>query len=228
MVHHAGMEHCRRRVRQVIERIEHDGRVTAVADRSSHHLFPVAMSTAEGAVLAEWIVSEGAARTIEIGLGYGIAALFACEGLLRVGSGSARHVAIDPFQRSRFADVALQLLDEAGVADMVELHRHESQLVLPRLVNDGSRFDVAVVDGNHRFDRVFVDLYFLNRLLRPGGIVFLDDLQLPAVARASAFFVTNLDWRRELVSGDDPFHQWAVLRTGTEPDRRPFTHFVDF
>jgi len=31
------------------------------------------------------------------------------------------------------------------------------------------------VDGNHRFDAVFVDLYYLGRLLRPGGVMFLDD-----------------------------------------------------
>lgn len=222
------MAHCRRRVWQVIERIGRDGQVTAVADRSSHQIFPVAMSTAEGEALRHWIVSEGATRTIEVGLGYGVAALFACDGLLSVGSALARHVTIDPFQESGFADIAVQLLEEAGVADMVELHREESQLVLPRLVGAGSSFDVGIVDGNHRFDRVFVDLFYLNRLIRPGGIVFLDDVQLPAVARASAFFVTNLDWRRELVSGDDPLHQWAVLRTAAEPDRRAFTHFVEF
>jgi predicted O-methyltransferase YrrM len=89
-------------------------------------------------------------------------------------------------------------------------------------------FDLAFVDGDHRFDGVFVDLCYLGRLLRSGGIVFLDDYQLPAVARATSFRVTNLAWTLEEVSGADDAHQWAVLRTPEEPDTRPFDYYIDF
>ena len=37
------------------------------------------------------------------------------------------------------------------------------------------------------FDGVIVDLIYLNRLVRPGGVVMLDDYQLPGVARAASF-----------------------------------------
>ena len=90
------------------------------------------------------------------------------------------------------------ILDEAGVADLVEHHAEESQTALPRLLSEGYRFDLAVVDGNHRFDAVFLDLVYLGQLLRPGKIVFLDDYHLQGVARAASFFLTNLVglWKR--------------------------------
>src|SRR5215210_6523472 len=135
---------------------------------------------------------------------------------------------IDPYQEERFGGVALQLLDDAGVSDIVELHRDESQLALPRLLAEGRSFDLAVVDANHRFDGVFVDLVYLGRLVRPGGIVLVDDYQLPAVARAASFFATNLGWTLEEVSTADVHHQWAVLRTSAVPDTRPFDYYVDF
>ena len=69
---------------------------------------------------------------------------------------------------------------------------------------------------------------YLGRLLRPGAVVFLDDYQLPGVARAGSFFVTNVGWRIESVSAPDAPDQWAVLRTPTTPDTRPFDFFVDF
>jgi hypothetical protein len=69
---------------------------------------------------------------------------------------------------------------------MVELHAEESQIALPRLLGEARRFHLAFVDGNHRFDGVFVD-----------------DYQLPAVARAVSFCVTNLDWTLEEVSAAD-------------------------
>ena len=82
--------------------------------------------------------------------------------------------------------------------------------------------------GNHRFDGVFVDLVYLGRLIRPGGVVFVDDYQLPAVARATSFFVANVGWTVEQVSAADELHQWAVLRTSPVADTRRFQDFVDF
>ena len=111
---------------------------------------------------------------------------------------------------------------------MVELHVEESQIALPRFLEKGRRFHLAFVDGNHRFDGVFVDLVFLGRLVRAGGIVFVDDYQLPAVARAVSFCVTNLDWTLEEVSAADELHRLAVLRTSAVADTRPFDYYVDF
>ena len=196
----------------------------ACSDGSLHNLFPIAITAAEGEALRSWVTREGATRTIEIGLGYGLSALFIGEALLLGGDASARHVVLDPHQTTRFADCGLQFLDEAGLGELVEFHAEESQIALPRLLAEGLSFDFAFVDGNHRFDRVFLDLIHLGRLVRPGGIVFVDDYQLPAVARAAAFCLTNLGWKSEEVSAADDFHQWAVLRTSLVPDTRPFDY----
>jgi len=77
-------------------------------------------------------------------------------------------------------------------------------------------------------DAVFLDLAYLGRLLRPGAIVFLDDYHLPAIARAASFFLTNRGWALEEISTAEDRHHWAVLRTSTTPDTRPFDYFVDF
>jgi predicted O-methyltransferase YrrM len=212
----------------LLERLTREGTVTSRADGSTHQVFPVAVTPQEGESLSSWIVREQAATTIEIGLGYGIAALYACAGLIEGGAAAPRHVTLDPYQRARFADVGLQLLEEAGFGDLVEFHPRSSEFALPSFLEEGRQFDLAVVDGNHRFDGVFVDLWYLGRLLRRDGIVFLDDYQLPGVAKAVSFFVTNADWRVEEVSPPDDLHQWVVLRTPSTADERSFEHFVDF
>jgi predicted O-methyltransferase YrrM len=219
-----------RRVRGVIERLVREGTALARSDGTVRDLFPVAASAAEGEALREWISRERAIHTIEVGLGYGVSTLYVCEGLLGNASEATavRHVVIDPHQATRFSDLGLQFLGEAGVAEMVEHHAEGSETALPRFFGEGRGFDLAFVDGNHRFDGVFVDLFYLGRLVRPGGIVFLDDYQLPAVARASSFFLTNLGWTPEEVSPPDDLHQWAALRTPAVPDTRPFDHFLDF
>jgi predicted O-methyltransferase YrrM len=212
----------------VIERLVRDGTAVARCDGTLHSIFPVAVYAAEGEALREWVLREGATRTIEVGLGYGISALYICEGLLGNADPAACHVALDPYQARRFANCGLQFLEEAGVAGMVEHHAEVSEIALPRFLGEDRSFHLAFVDGNHRFDGVFIDLVFLGRLLRSGGIVFVDDYQLPAVARAVSFCVTNLGWTLEEVSATDDLHRWAVLRTSTAPDTRPFDYYVDF
>ena len=214
-----------RRVRDVIERVLRHG-IVARTDGSLHLVSPVAVPAAEGEALRDWIVRERAVRTIEIGLGYGISALYACEGLIANGGGT--HLVVDPHQATRFANCGLQVLEEAGLDDLVEHHAEESQTALPRFLSEGRAFDLAFVDGNHRFDGVFLDLVHLGRLVRAGGIVMLDDHQLPAVAKAASFCITNLGWTLEHVSPPDDTHQWAVLRTARSADERPFDHYVEF
>jgi predicted O-methyltransferase YrrM len=216
------------RVRSVIERTVHDGKVTASSDNSVHDIFPVAINATQGQALRDWVVKEKAAHTIEIGLAWGIGALHICEGLLVNGDQNAHHTALDPYQSTDFKGCGLQLLEEAGVAHMIEHYAEESQIALPRFVNEERHFDFAFVDGSHLFDRVFLDLAYLGRLIRPEGAIFADDYQAPAVAKAVSFCVKNLEWNIEETAPSDKDHQWVVLRTPREPTPRSYPHFVDF
>jgi predicted O-methyltransferase YrrM len=216
------------RVRSVIARLVRDGKATSHYDNSAHDIFPIAASATEGRALQTWIAKEKAVNTIEIGLGYGLSALFICEALLMGGNKNAHHVVLDPYQTTGFKNCGLQFLEEAGVADMVEYCAEESQIALPRFVTKNRRFDLAFIDGSHLYDRVFLDVIYVGRLVIPGGIVFADDYQLPSVAKAISFCLKNLGWTLEETSRSDKYHQWVVLRLPQTPPPRPFPHFVDF
>jgi predicted O-methyltransferase YrrM len=216
------------RIRSVLDRLLREGTVVARSNGEVHDLFPVAIPEEEGAALRQRVIRERACRTIEVGLGYGIASLFACEGLVTVRGEGAHHVAIDPNQATRFANCGLQVLDAAGLADVIEFHDEGSETALPRFLAEGRTFDLAFVDGNHRFDGVFLDLVYLGRLVRPGGIVVADDCQLPSVRRAVSFCATNLDWTIEETSTANAAHHWVVLRTPSAARHRNFDDYVTF
>ena len=221
------------KVRKVRERLFRSGAVVGRADGRSRELFPVAIGEEEGLALREWVRREGALRTLETGLGFAISTLFICEALLANGP-EVRHVAADPYQfkalpmhRTTYVGVGLQILEDAGVRDLVEFYAEESQIILPRLLAEGRQFDFAFLDGNHRFEGVFLDLIYTGRLLKEGGVVFIDDVQLPGVARGVKFCVNNLDWTSE-DRGKEGSHEWIVLRTGPrEAFLRPIDEFVD-
>jgi predicted O-methyltransferase YrrM len=215
------------RIQVVLDRSLGEGSVVSRLDGSIHDVYPVAIGRAEGEALAGFVQRERATDTIEIGLGYGISTLFICRALVTAGE-HVHHVALDPNQSARFANCALQVLEDAGVSDIAEHVPEPSEVALPRFLEQGRRFDFAFVDGNHRFDGVFLDLAYLGRLLKPGRMIFVDDYQLPGVRRAVSFFVSNLRWTVESVSTEEPRHHWAAIRTETMPDERAYDYFVDF
>jgi hypothetical protein len=222
------------RVREVRERLLAAGRVRGSAGGRWHELAPVAIGRRESEELLGWVRREGAQRTLEAGLGCAIGTLAICQGLLESGAGG-HHVAADPYQlsappqqRTSYGGVGLEILEEAGVRSLVEFYAEESQIVFPRLLAEGRRFDLAFVDGNHRFESVFLDLAYCGRLLEEGGIVFVDDTQLPGVRRAVDFCLRNLGWTSEDAGEEGAHHEWRVLRTGSpEAYRRPYDQLAD-
>jgi predicted O-methyltransferase YrrM len=146
-------------------------------------------------LLRDLLVADGVATVVEIGLAYASSALAIGEALATVGARRLRHVIIDPYQESAFSHAGWNLLVEAGLDGIAELVGEWSSIALPRLVSDGLAADAAFVDGSHRFHEVFVDLYFLRKLVKPGGLIVLDDNWTPSIRTAARYFERNLGWQ---------------------------------
>ena len=215
------------KLRSVIESTLNSGEIIAQSDQSRNEISPIAINRAQGEMLRDWVIKEQPESTIEVGFAWGISTLYICEGHLTNG-GERSHIALDPFQTTRFKSCGLKLLGDAEISNMVQYFEEESQLALPRFVEEGRQFDFAFVDGSHLFDRVFLDLIYLGRLLRPGGVIFADDYQGQAVEKAVSFCLTNLGWTMEEIGPAEEESQWAVLRTARETRPRGFPHFVEF
>lgn len=83
--------------------------------------------------------------------------------------------------------------------------------------------DAAFVDGSHRFHEVFVDLYFLRKLVRPGGLIILDDATLPSVSAAIRYFDLNLGWQPVPIEG-----RLTARRLPDQPFEPSFSDFKSF
>lgn len=150
-----------------------------------HPDFPnlrVHMDPREGAFLAEIIRAVDPATTLEIGMAYGVSTLYICDALAGLGH-PARHLAMDPFQSTQWRDIGLKNIRQAGYGEMLEFHEARSELVLPELLAQGRTIDFALIDGWHTFDQVMVEFYYLNRLLRVGGVIAFDDSDRRSVNR---------------------------------------------
>lgn len=120
-------------------------------------------------------------RTLEVGCGVSTI-VFAAAG--------TSHVAISPapdeFER------ILQYCAAIGVdTRRVDFRQGSSAEVLPALDDE---FDLALIDGAHSFPHPVVDFHYVSRLLRPGGVLLLDDVPIPSVGLVYRFLVTEPGW----------------------------------
>ncbi len=66
-----------------------------------------------------------------------------------------------------------------------------SEWALPRLARWGTTIDLALIDGCHGWPTVFVDLCYIYTMLRKGGILIIDDIQLHSVKELARFLATD-------------------------------------
>jgi predicted O-methyltransferase YrrM len=174
--------------------------------------------------LRDLIVAERARVVIEIGLAYGSSALAIGESLTSNGQPAAKHVIIDAYQHS-FQNAGWEAITAAGLNNLCTLLTERSQLALPRLLTEDFVADAAFVDGSHTFHNVFVDLYFLRELVRPGGLIVLDDCQWPSVATAVRYFEINTGWRSQAIRQPTRLRAFRLPDPGVEPTFESFKPF---
>ena len=161
----------------------------------------VALPAADCDNLRDILIAHDAHVVIEIGLAYGSSALASGEALCSGSASDASHTVIDPFQTTSYDSVGWDVLKAAGLVDQTTLITEASSIALARFAAEAFTADAAFVDGSHRFHEVFVDLYFLRKLVRPGGLIVLDDVSSPSVATALRYYDLNLGWKPVSVEG---------------------------
>ena len=164
-------------------------------------------------LLRDLLIAEGAATVVEVGLAYASSALAIGEALIAVDPPHPRHVVIDPLQESAWSNVGWELLRSAGLDSIATLMLAPSSIALAQLAAEGFIADAAFVDGSHRFHEVFVDLYFLRKIVRPGGLIVLDDNWTPSVRTAARYYEQNLGW----ITIPDAFASGTPWTIGTGP-----------
>jgi predicted O-methyltransferase YrrM len=167
----------------------------AVSESGKTHRIHSHITLDAGLFLEEAALEAKPSVSLEIGLAYGISTLFICEALRETPNW--RHIVIDPYQikpsstHVGFEGVGLENLRKAGYEQAIEFHDKPSYLALPELVSKGTRVDFAFVDGWHTFDFASVDFFYVDLMLRPGGIVVIDDTNFPSVWDLCRYIVTN-------------------------------------
>jgi len=138
---------------------------------------------------------------IETGMGHGFSTLAILCALQEWGG---RLISIDPYEGWESGMMAaLHAVERAGYAQLHRLIRRRSSEALPSLLAEGTRIQMAYIDGSHRFEDVFIDFYYLDRMLVPGGVIGFNNCGWTDVYRVIRFVQKRRRYR-ELDAGLAP------------------------
>lgn len=139
----------------------------------------------DGAALYSLVRKFPKAQTLETGLAFGFSTMFLCQAHRDNGGGA--HLALDPYQETHWESIGKLNVARAGFDDLFTWTGERSSIALPRLYSEGFRAHVIFIDGDHRFDGVFLDWFYADRMLHEGGYLVLHDPWMPATRKVVTF-----------------------------------------
>lgn len=204
----------------VIEQIYRSGCVEDAEGNAYRHN-ATSVTFEAGALLYDCVRAWKPAKSLEIGMAYGLSTLFICQAHCDNGSGS--HTAIDPFEVTAFKSIGLLNIERADLQHLLRFFQVRSDEVLPQLSAQKESFDFALIDGSHLFDNVLVDFFYVDKLLNVGGHLVFDDLWMPGVRKVASFVLRNRSYLLVPPPSKPATPSWKrVLRTGRRILQNPF------
>lgn len=159
---------------------------------------------------------------IEVGMAWGFSSVAICAALRDLGEGV--NVIMDPYQLQTWEGVGMMALKHFGLEAHAEVHVERSDLFLPNYwKSSAGRASFAFIDGDHRIDAVFVDFYYVNKILPPGAVVVFDDFQFHSVASVVQYAMKNFHYERLQC----PEARFVVLKK-LRPDERGWSDYGSF
>jgi len=210
-------------VNRVLEEIYRSGTCLDLAGKERK--VTGAVPREDALILQEMVRFVKAKTTLETGVAFGLSTLAICEALRENGDCPApsstqalggtvpcfpRHYGVDPEQNTVHGGAALASLKRAGLDSVFELLEGPSHLMLPKLVERGVVLDLAFIDGWHTFDYTLLDFFYIDKMLRPGGVVLLHDRSWPSKQKVIRFIKTHRRYRELPVhaSTKPSFFKW--------------------
>ncbi|MEO6731322.1 MAG: class I SAM-dependent methyltransferase [Ferruginibacter sp.] len=128
--------------------------------------------------------------SLEVGFAYGISTLFILEKHREAESSNGAHLVIEP--DSYWGNAAIHNIEIEGLSAYLQIRHGYSDKILTELFHANYRVQYAYIDTTKQFDVVFMDFYFINKMLDVGGVIILDDCggNWPGVQRVARFINT--------------------------------------
>lgn len=156
------------------------------------------ISLPEAQYIQELIINNQFSTCLETGVAYGASTVAICSALARLEAQgrSVKHYGIDLGQIEIYKEAAVTALEECGLEHIFELCNGLGHLMFPKLIERNITVDFVLIDGMHTFDYTLIDLFFADKLLRPGGMICIHDMDMPSKKKAIRYLLSHRKYVR--------------------------------
>src|SRR2546423_1920209 len=106
---------------------------------------------------------------------------------------SRHHTCVTPDTKS--IELITSYMDKVGISrEKVTFLAEPSEIALPKIVMP-EKLDLAFIDGNHAYPIPAIDWHFIDLNLKIGGIIGLDNAEIPSVEEVSVYLEKNKTYR---------------------------------
>lgn len=179
----------------------------------------VSITDDEAVTIYNFLVSQNwnGKKTIEIGFAYGYSSS------VIVAATGAPHTVIDPFQH-QYHNIGIRNMKKLGFWKYTTHIADFSHIALPTLLKKKMKYDFAFIDGAHLFDTIFLDFYYVEKLLSPEGCIIVHDASLPQTKMVLGWIAANRkDFRLQIM---EQHNLCAIVRCGE--DKRAWQDYHNF
>jgi hypothetical protein len=102
----------------------------------------------------------------------------------------SEHICVSPFQKEH--NRIRNYCSRHGIStERIRFIPMKSHAALPTLDLGGRKLDFALIDGSHTFPEPIIDYYYVNKHLKVGGFLAIDDLNISSVGILHKFLITE-------------------------------------
>lgn len=171
----------------------------------------------EAKFIFDFLIKNKIKKTLEVGFGNG------CSTAYIISATKDKHYAIDPFE-NMFSNLGLENIKNLKLDEHLIFENDFSHSALPKLLKKGVKIDFAFIDGNHQFDSIFIDFYFIDLLLNHHGYVLFHDSWMRSTQHVISWIKNNKKNYRIVKT---PVKS-LILVQKKEADNREWNHFKGF
>jgi len=189
----------------------------------------VSLSKLQAEFIYFFLKKTGITKTVEVGFSYG------CSAAHIIAATGSPHYVIDPWQKEVWDNQGIKNLELLKLEQHLILQADLSHNALPELVRKELRFDFAFIDGDHKYDTVMIDFYYIDLLLNIDGYILFDDVDMEAIQAVVNWITTNRsDYKRIPLPANDvdanPEDNYDMLAMfqKIDLDERQWDHFKRF
>lgn len=153
-------------------------------------LLPSSIDRVHADALYRMVFKQEPNLMIEIGLANGVSSIASLSAMQDAGK-NGRLISIDPNQTSEWSGKGVANVNSCGLSSQHQLIEKVDYLALPELLAQRHKIDFAYIDGWHTFDYTLLDFFYLDKMLRVGGVIGFNDCGFRAVHKVLNFVLSH-------------------------------------